>query len=289
MVVIGVVYPGVEPFLKDSFNSLERQSRSDFDVLIGNDGLADLNQFLSESKLMWQSIDVNGSHSSCRRILIRKAIDMGYRKIVFADFDDEFEDNRIQVVAELLNESSIVVNDSSLIDLDGNEMTNRYFSQRYSESEMITAEHLRVGNMMGLSNTAALVDVMLENPATMSGDSFAFDWYFWASALLDGKTAKFTSKTATRYRIYGNNMAGLPQPLNMNTVRRGVEVKRKHYLLMKQLESSYEELAEDFQYISDMLKDDEWSSKYLSSLAEKSILNPIWWENIRSTKELNLI
>lgn len=286
IVVIGVVYPGIERFLKDSFDSLERQSKADFDVLIANDKLANINSFLETSELNVQIFNVSGTHSSNRRSLIHRAIEGNYRKIIFADFDDMFESNRIQVISDLLDKSAVVVNDSDLVGLEGDLIKSRYFSQRYGEAEKITERHLLNGNMMGLANTAAQANVFIDNPAILHGDSVAFDWYLWSSILLKGNSAIFTTKTATKYRVYNDNMAGLPQALTIQNIRRGVEVKRQHYALIANLDDSYKELAEEFKHTSNMLKNKQWGSEYLKLLKENAIENHIWWENIRTPKEM---
>ncbi|MCW8966753.1 MAG: hypothetical protein OQK82_08735, partial [Candidatus Pacearchaeota archaeon] len=215
-----------------------------------------------------------------------RAIKEGYRKIIFADFDDEFEKNRVQVVSDLLDTSLVVVNDSDIVDLHGEVKIPRYFSQRYSEGDQISEHDLRYGNMMGLANTAARSRVFIDNQALVSGDAIAFDWYLWSSVLLNGNTATFTSKTATKYRVYNQNLAGLPQSLNLDYIKKGVEVKRQHYSLMSCLSNGYIEMAAEFQYVSEMLKNNEWGKGYLSALGANTIANHIWWENIQTPEEV---
>ena len=288
IVVIGTVYPGAELFLNDYFDSLEKQTFKEFDLLIANDNLDGLMQLLSGRNLDYLIIDVDSSASSNRRELIRKAMDLGYQKIIFTDCDDISKENRIDIVSNLLNTYHIVLNDLDIINLNGNEGEMMIFSERYGETGKILLPDLLTGNMMGLSNTAVKTEILQGCPALISGDPIAFDWYLWSSVLLAGHEAKFTAETSTQYRVYGDNVAGLPQSLNEKTVARGVEVKRQHYGLMAKLDSRYSKLETEFQFVSECLQNKSWRKDYLSALKKYAVENHIWWENIRTSSEVGL-
>jgi hypothetical protein len=172
-VVVGTAYPGLGSFLGSYLDSLERQSCDGFDLLIANDGLNGLDALLVARKLSWSTIDVNGSISSNRRTLMRRALELGYHKIIFADCDDMLEENRVEVVSAMLNNNSIVVNDLDIVGAEGSLEKARYFSSRLSDDEVITASSLRVGNIMGLSNTAVRKEALHGCPALVSGGAWA--------------------------------------------------------------------------------------------------------------------
>ena len=285
-VIIGTAYPDLGLFLNDYLDCLESQSCSDFDLLIANHGMVGLDEVLADRELTWKTFAVNGSISSNRRSLIRKALEMGYRKIIFTDCDDVFETNRVEVTQSILNNDHLVVNDLDIIDINRIENSPRYFSRRFSENEMIVADVLLGGNILGLSNTAARADVFDSCPALISGDSIAFDWYLWAVVLMAGHEAKFVSTTSTKYRIHSQNTAGLPQPLSELNVLRGVEVKKQHYELMSRLDSKYLGLAKEFQWLAKKIEDKISYKKYVSILEEYEVQNAIWWENIRTPSEV---
>jgi len=286
--VLTTVYPGVGKFLKDYFDSLEGQTSMEFDLLIANDKLDGLTSFLSDRNLNYLIIDVEGSPSSNRRELIRNAINSGYKKLIFSDSDDICEKNRVEIVSNLLDTSHIVVNDLNIVDNNGAELKSMVFSERYDGTKKISLPDILTGNMMGLSNTAVKAEVLQGCPALKTGDPIAFDWYLWSTLLLIGYEAKFTSETSTNYRIYDNNVAGLPQPLSEINVARGVEVKRQHYELMAKLDDLYSELSHAFQDVNKRLKQKAWRKKYLNGLKKHAIDNHIWWENIRTPAEVGI-
>lgn len=287
-VIISVAYPSLGGFLKDYLDSLEKQSRSDFDLLIANDGMDGLDPMLAARKLSWQTIGVEGSVSSNRRTMICRAIEQGYKKIIFADCDDALWENKVEVVSSLLDRELIVVNDLDIIDSDGSRKEASYFSKRFDDASIIALSTLMTGNMMGLSNTAVRADALKVSPALSSGDSIAFDWYLWSTLLLDGSTAFFTAETFTKYRVYGNNTAGFPQPITEENVVKGVKVKHQHYGLMARLNSTYSELADEFDWLHEKMEDKGCRMAYIEALKKCEISNPIWWENIRTRSEVGL-
>ena len=289
IVVVGAVYPGVEFFLDDYFNSLERQTNSEFDLLLVNDGFKGLDSLLEKRSLNWICENVTGSISLNRRILIHKALEMGYRKIIFTDTDDTFEENRVEVLNNMLDKDPVIVNDLDILDIQGNKIIKRYFSKRYSEAEMITKNYLLTGNLMGFSNTAVQSEVFRDIPSLQSGESIAFDWYLWSSVLLLGNNARFTSETSTKYRIYENNTAGLPQLLDEENILKGVEVKRQHYDLMAKLNNEYSALMKEYNWLSKKIEIKPWRQKYIEALKSHAIDNHIWWENIRTPSEVGII
>jgi len=288
VVVIGTVYPGVEKYLDDYFSSLENQTCQEFDVLIANDGLGDLESVFEENNLHCKSIDVKGTVSSNRRNIMRHAMEMGYQRLVFTDCDDMFEENRIEVVNELLDNAAIVVNDLDITDEKGINIEARYFLRRFSEAEVINEDTIRAGNIMGLSNTAVRVEALNDVPALTTGDSIAFDWYLWACIFHLGNEAHFTGKTSTKYRVYGSNTAGLPQVLNESNIRKGIEVKQQHYELMSQFDPAYSELHSNFNELSNKWVNSAWRNDYIGALKENAVDNHMWWENIRPPSEVGL-
>ena len=286
---MGVVFPGVERFIDDYLSSLESQTYTEFDLLLANDGVDGLDVILKGRQLNWFCGLVNGSIASNRRMLIHKALDMNYQKIIFTDTDDTFEVNRIELASTLLDRHPVVVNDLDITDIQGNESQNRYFLKRFYEKEMITKNTILSGNLMGLSNTAVRKDVLLNCPALAMGDPIAFDWYLWAFVLHDGNKACFTSETSTKYRVYLSNTAGLPQELSENNIIKGVEVKRQHYALLASLSNEYLKLANGFTGVTEKLPNETWRNEYTVALRESAIDSHMWWENIRMPSEVGLL
>ena len=289
IVVVGTVYPGIEKYINDYVSSMNDQSTNEFDLLIANDGLKKFKIALESKKHFCKTIDVCGTVSSNRRNIINCAIEMGYKKIVFTDCDDVFEINRIEHVNELLEHNAVVVNDLDLINENGIQQVPRYFSARFNEASKINEDMIRSGNIMGLSNTAVCSETLKNIPALGEGDSIAFDWYLWACVFHLENDAYFTGKTSTKYRIYGNNTAGLPQLLNENNISKGIKVKQQHYKLMRKFDPLYVDLHNQFKELSSKWKNKTWRVNYIDALKDNCIVNHMWWENIRPASEIGLV
>ena len=121
IVVVGTIYPAVSRYISDYLFSLNEQSFNEFDILLANDGLHGFD-FLSDSCSNFKKIiNVSGSAADNRRELISLAIEMGYKKVIFTDCDDTFEKNRLEVINQLLENNSVVVNDLDLTNESGME------------------------------------------------------------------------------------------------------------------------------------------------------------------------
>ena len=286
-VVLGVVYPAAKDFLEDYFNSLCSQSSTEFDVLLANDGMAGLEQWISFKELDVDVIQVDGSISQNRLDLIREAIGRGYTRIIFSDTDDCLAPNRVEVSVELLQTHSMVVNDLDLMDYEGKVGDSRYFSSRFSEGSSINLGTITAGNLMGLSNTAATAEVLKNCLELDQANTDVFDWYLW-SILLQNREAIFTQQTSTHYRVYGENLAGLPQPINRPGVERGIDVKLKHYTLLSKRMPQMQELAIDFENLQNRVNDDVFFESYIESLQQTRLECPLWWENIKLPAEVGL-
>lgn len=289
LVIIGTLHPGVEAFLADYFSSLRVQTCRDFDLLLANDGLVDFDSSAVENDFNLTCIDVDGSISENRRSVIRHALEQGYRRILFTDCDDMLAANRVEASNRLLERFEIVVNDLDLVDGNGIGSQQRYFSRRFGSTASIDEDTIRSGNLMGLSNTAARAEVLRDSPALERGDSIAFDWYLWAACLHQGRAAGFSAETTTRYRIYENNTAGLPQAVDETMVHRGVEVKRQHYRLMSNMATGYDELYREFDAVSSMWPDLQWRDEFVSRLKRRQTEIHMWWENIRPPSEVGMV
>ncbi len=288
LVVIGTLYPGIENYLNDYVASLNRQTARNFDVLLANDGLYKFNLPSLRRDIRCTVTAVGGSISSNRRQSIRHALALGYDKIIFTDCDDAFDSNRISLVNELLETTEIVVNDLDLIDEGGSLSVANYLSQRFGEAATISEQLLRNANLMGLSNTAAKARVFQDLPALHHGEAIAFDWYLWSCALHEGFQALFTSKTSTHYRVYADNIAGMPQVLDEDKIHTGIKVKCRHYRLMSDVAGEYACLHHDFEAAKLKWNDQDWREEYVSRLKATAVEVHLWWENIRTPAEVGL-
>ncbi len=287
--VIGVLHPGILPFIDNYLSSLEEQTYQNFDLLLANDNVLEVMSILKDRSLNWNYFDITGSPASIRKKLLTKVLSLGYEKLIFTDCDDFFMQNRVENCIELLDSHSIVVNDLDVVASITENSIDNYFYKRFMEGQEIFARDILTGNLLGLSNTSVRSEVFNDNFSSLCGDVVAFDWYLWTSVLNQGYTAKFTGRTKTYYRVYDGNTAGLPQIINESNLKRGVEIKLRHYSLTSKQGIEYENMHKEFLHAHQMMYDDKWKSKYLQSLKEHETEFPLWWENIRSPVEVGML
>jgi hypothetical protein len=270
-----VVYPGAEPFLPDFFRSLEKQSHAEFDLIIGNDGLQDLD--LGSYDLNARIVDLDGTPAEIRESGLRFLRSQGYEQVIFGDCDDFFSSNRVEVSLRLLQECEVVVNELDLVDEEGALLQSGYLARRLDEGAVIAADLIGDKNIFGLSNTAVRGSCLQgrEIPANL----VAVDWFLFASLLEGGAKAIFTSSTKTFYRQHGANTAGLAGNDPRKAIQ-AVRVKALHYEALAEAGlESYRGAAAAFKSLRQrLLDDDTFRAQYLSFLESRTMEFPFWWE-----------
>jgi len=201
------VFPENEKFLKTFFDSLSAQTYKNFDVVIVNDNLKNLN-FYKDLYSNLNILEINSSNTPAknREVGINYCIDHNYEVLVFGDSDDYFRNNRIEKLLEFLEKADMVVNDLSLFDDNGIYEKN-YLSNRLKNLDLIDLNFIKDKNIFGMTNTAIkLKDI---EKVSFNKEIIAIDWYFFKTILKKGLKAIFINETESFYRQHKNNVAGL--------------------------------------------------------------------------------
>ena len=288
IVIIGAIYPAVTKYLDSYLDSLEKQTLEKFDLVLANDGVNDLENYLQKYSLKTTVYPASGSAIQIRIDLINFALKAGYKYIIFSDCDDYLSLNRVEECAKLLKNNHIVINDLDIVSDDFKIKQLNYFSNRIENGKILKTKDILHHNMMGLTNVSVRREVLLKCFSSLKPDVVALDWILWTHALINGFKAKFTTSTSTKYRVYSGNIAGLPQELNNLTVSSGVSVKIMHYAGLKSFNAEYQKLFNDFSKVKKMSLDTLWLSDYIIALSEQMIEYPMWWENIKTPEQLRM-
>jgi glycosyltransferase involved in cell wall biosynthesis len=289
IVVIGVVYPAATPYLNSYLESLEKQTFQNFDLILGNDGVTELEVYLQKYSLKTTVYPSSGLHIQNRIDLINIALKAGYEYIIFTDCDDYFSLNRVEESVNLLKNNHIVVNDLDILSDDLKIKQLSYFSNRIDDGKILKTKDILHYNMMGLTNVSVRREVLLKCVDSLKPDVVALDWILWSHALLNGFKAKFTNNTSTKYRVYSGNIAGLPQELNNLTITSGLSVKIMHYAGLRSFDAQYLKLFNDFSEAKKMSRDPSWLSDYIIALNQEKIEYPLWWENIKTPEQVKVL
>ncbi len=201
------IFPIKIEYLYDFFNSLEKQTYNNFDIIVVNDGYENFKLLIDKyNTLNIIELKYSNTIAKNREYGINYIIDNNYDILIFGDSDDYFSNNRIEKSLELLRENDIVVNDLSLFN-ENSIYCKKYISHRIENNTMIKYDFIKDKNIFGLSNTA--LNVMILNKVSFDDDLVAVDWFLYKQLLKSDNKAIFTNEIETFYRQHENNTIGL--------------------------------------------------------------------------------
>jgi glycosyltransferase involved in cell wall biosynthesis len=285
--VFSVVYPGVERYIPEFLCSLSKQTDKDFSLFLINDGLADLEIFLKKVDFDVQVVEKVGLPAKLRKIGIEWVVSKGAEIIIFADADDYFENNRIEVSKKMLVHCDIVCNEMLLVGEEVSQPT-LMLEKFFDDKTEINISDIATGNCMGLSNTALRIDSISRDIESIPNNIIAFDWALFAMCIHAGARAVFTKETQTYYRQHNNNTAFI-QCFSEQQIIRGVKVKRDHYQLLSKFYKEYVSLADLFESLFSRLQNNNsLKQKYCQAVKQHGSNVSLWWEPIKSFEDLGL-
>jgi len=223
---ITTVFPAAEKYLDDFFISLQRQYHKDFDVLVVNDGIEDLEKYCNSfPDLNIVEIDPSSSIAGNRERGTNKALEMSYDFLIFGDADDHFSENRVGESIKALKTNDIVVNKLISFHEDGSKKD--FFSDLIYDNDPFG--HLYEGNIFGFSHIAVCADSIVA-PVSFNDKLIAVDWFFVTLLNMQGiKEVGYLKDAHTFYRQYGDNTIGSSGILDDQSLIAGLEVKMNHY------------------------------------------------------------
>jgi glycosyltransferase involved in cell wall biosynthesis len=285
--IFSVSYPDAEPYIADFLHSLSKQTDRSFVLYLLNDGLPDIGRFLEGINFPVKVLEQEGHPAALRKAGIQWVVSEGAERIIFADADDYFADNRIEISKKMMVDHDVVCNEILL--------TGQKFPQpvpmlgELFKNEMeITTEDIVNGNCLGLSNTSIRVDKISALMMEIPDDVVAFDWAFFAPCLHAGAKATFTKNTETYYRQHGDNIAS-PRSFSEAQILRGVKVKRDHYDFLSKHYDGYIHLLSEFERLYSRLQSDVLlKDDYCKAIRMNATNVSIWWEPIKTLEELGL-
>ncbi len=285
--IFSVVYPGTEAYFPEFLSTLSKQTDKDFTLFLINDGLSNVEGFLKRADLDVKVKEAGGSLAALRKMGIRWVQEAGVKIIVFADSDDYFSENRVEISRDMLVKYDLVFNEIILTGNGGTDSTPM-LQTHFSDGEIVSCEHIRTANCMGLTNTALRVKNIPLYIDRIPENIIAFDWALFGLCLHAGARGVFTKKTVTYYRQHGDNLAS-PHSFTEEQILRGVQVKRDHYQMLSRFYEEYISLSDLFEKLLAQLQSDETlRRKYCQAVRKHALAMPLWWEPIKSLKELGL-
>lgn len=266
------VYPGVEKFLSDLITSINNQSIKEFDVIIFNDNVNNLNVLFKNIEIHYSVFDVTGSINQNRfnSLSILRNIKVEY--IIFQDADDFMAENRIEENLKALRNYDLVVNDLSLVNENSQVLEKSYWTKRLGGNFEFNEIFLRDKNIVGLGNTSIKKSLLIDPRLSFSALPLAFDWFlFYQIIKLNNLKALFINTTVTYYRQHEDNIAGIKK-LDFTRLKHILNVKNAHYNALSSIGFDFKKELYHLNQIQIDLID---LLKFNSDIEN---LNLLWWE-----------
>lgn len=224
-----VVYPGVENYLKDFFNSIHNQDDQNYDLLIFNDGISEsLIKKLCKHKNTYCLVnDCGYSIAQVRNQGIEYAIANEYETIVFADSDDYFSKNRISQIRKNINFYDVLFSELTLVSDNNVILESDLFASGKFNSFLEGVEALVDCNVVGMSHSAVKVECLKH--LVIGQNLQAVDWFLFSVLMLNHRSFGFLGTVQTFYRQHGNNLVGADKYLSEKRLKKGIEIKKNHY------------------------------------------------------------
>lgn len=270
-----VIFPANLIYLSDFLDSLEAQTDPNFEVLLFNDGVPNLNDFIKNRTLRLKIITMEGSIFEVRKKLFAYLKESNFEKIIFGDTDDYFSENRVEDCKKSLDMFDVLANDLILVDKDKKYISGPYWANRAELYNTITIESIKKYNFFGLGNTA-IRQKTLPNEIDFDTSLVALDWYFFSILLKNNWKAGFTSNSFTYYRQHNANTIGRKE-MTFEDFKKGFNVKLNHYISLAKKYSEFEEIALKFKINKEKISE----VSYKKAVENNIILNPFWWEEIQ--------
>lgn len=290
ILVLGVIYSGVEKYLNDYFNSLDQQTYTDFDILIIEDGLHLPNKFYRNSLITKENKE-ECTPADIRFFAIEFAKKKNYDALIFTDCDDYFSQNRFEKTVQALKCVDFCVNKLIPIDESGKiieEINDLNIPNNLSINEILNA------NYFGMSNTSINLH-SLPKDFYIPSDLIAVDWWLYSIFLLHNKKYLYDEEVITYYRQYDKNIVGISSILDKYKLIKGIDVKLLHFINLldyckRNNSSGYiaiiNNIIEDFNQLKIKLHDENFLKNYMEIINDNfDKIKTGWWSEILSLKE----
>jgi hypothetical protein len=231
------VYPGVEHFLPDWYESVQAQTDDDFDIWIGLDGLAPgaVSAIIgAEAGIHWVPAPAGASPARVRAAAI-EAMVTRYSGVLFVDSDDVLLPTRGAAARTALAEADVGGCALELMDANGTALGAMLGVSASSDAVAI----LPRCKVFGRSNTVYRSDV-LRGCLPLPDDCILVDWFLATRAWAGGATLAFDPVPRMRYRQHDANIAPLLPPFTPVQIATATGRVLDHYrcLLDREWQSS---------------------------------------------------
>lgn len=280
--VVGVIYPDAVEYFDDYLKSLMYQSVQNFDIILINDGVEDLQSITRN----YRGVNIyihnqSGNIIENRFLLIDYVTKNNYDIVIFTDTDDSYPVNRIEACCSLINNGDkIIINDLNITSNKGEVQSCNYLSNRFDDNQIINSKNIERHNILGFTNTSVKCNVLKNLKLKRDVDVIAFDWYFWSYVLDSGFVARFTKNTSSNYRVHDSNTIGINKTINKAYIFNSLSAKILHYQALSMDSLYYKSLFLKYYKIQRKCGDEDKLKLYINHILNNRNEHPLWWEDI---------
>lgn len=213
IIVTSFFYKNIK-YLNTFIESLNNQTDQEFDLLLSIDRFNYKNylkKIFTKKKIF--IIKEKNEIIKTKNKLIKLALKKNYKYIIFADSDDTFSANRVEVSKNLLKKKNIIVNNVKYF---GNHKST--FSNWLNNNSGLSNKMLLNGNILGFSNTAVKSEILKDRNLNfmLSIDAlkvYNIDWLFFLYILLKEKKIIFNNDVSTYWRSDSSRLSSFKKYL----------------------------------------------------------------------------
>ena len=274
-VFVTFVYPESETRLPNMFRSLNEQSDHDFDIVIFNDGIQNIDKICKQYLIKPAKIEpVTGTISKIRALGLLQLKNLGYENVIFGDADDSFARNRVEVSKNLLQFYDLVVNEIDVHNTSFGQVLPKYFQKRIPVNTRFDFEVIRECNFIGFTNSSVRASKIpiIDFPDHIT----AVDWALFSTLLLQGATAFFTSETTTSYFIHEKGHYDMLCK-DLESAVYKARVKSQHYEYLSNIGYAFETEYEQNEVLLNNLTSGI-SYDFYDLKPSSNSEYPLWWE-----------
>ena len=284
--VASVIFPANLEFFREFLQSISRQTEKDFELVLFNDGCdpKELKGHLDYFPELRHSVvgATKGSPSEIRIELIEYLKSEQYEVLIFADTDDFFSADRVELAIKAIkNNADIVVNDLSLVSKEGKLIQDRVWAKRFPGLN-VDLDFLMRQNVLGLGNTA-IKTKLLGFEIQVDKDIPFFDWIFYLQVFHHRRNISCaTSDAITYYRQHESNMLGLGAEITPERLNKLWDIKSGIYSFAKKISLPKIEfyISEHRRFKKEVLENASKTREHISKL--NNLENLFWFEEINA-------
>jgi hypothetical protein len=277
------IHPGTRPFLREWYESVRKQTDSDFDLWIGIDamGIDEARAAIgTKPEAHWVEAEEGDTPAQVRERSWQRLIPH-VDAVVMADADDVLHPERIEQARKNIKDNDLTGCALRLVDSEGDGLDHVMPPEKYASPE----QALPAYNIFGLSNTTYRTD-LLERCLPVPEEVVLIDWYLATRAWLEGQDLFFDQKVQMEYRQHEESTLSLLPPFTPEQIRKATRVVQQHFQVvvehspidvredrLKQLKQAADRVRA---FANFALASPEWLDRYIRKLNQLDPL-PLWW------------